>query len=49
MGIEQQQGQEQSSHEEKVKELQAELVAIDHQIQALNPHIHLDTLEDRCE
>ena len=31
------------------KELQAELVAADGKIQALNPHLHLDTLEDRCE
>ena len=36
-------------HEEKVKELQAEISATDGQIQALNPHLILDTLEDRCE
>ena len=32
-----------------MRELQAELVATDDQIQALNPHLNLDTLEERCE
>ena len=38
-----------TQHKEKVKELRAELVATDGQIQALNPHLNLDTLEERCE
>lgn len=45
----QQQQQASSPHEEKVRELKAELVATDGQIQALDPHLVLDTLEERCE